>query len=38
MNVEQLPHLNATLNGLATVLLLIGYALIRARASGRTKR
>ncbi len=31
MSVEQLPHLNATLNGLATVLLLIGFGLIRSK-------
>lgn len=29
--VEILPHVNASLNGLATVLLLIGYALIKQR-------
>ena len=31
MSIHDLPVLNATLNGLATVLLLIGYTLIRQR-------
>ena len=31
MTVHDLPAVNATLNGLSGVLLLIGYALIRAR-------
>ena len=29
--VELLPHVNASLNALATILLLIGYGLIRQR-------
>lgn len=29
--VKQLPHINASLNGLATVLLLLGFALIKRR-------
>ena len=29
MGFDDLPHLNATLNGLATILLLLGYRLIR---------
>ncbi|MBU3698999.1 MAG: DUF420 domain-containing protein [Candidatus Kapabacteria bacterium] len=31
MNLEQLPALNATLNALSTVLLVVGYRLIRQR-------
>ncbi len=31
MNIHDLPVVNATLNGLATILLLIGFTLIRQR-------
>lgn len=35
---RQLPHLNAGLNGLATVLLIVGYALIRQRREKAHRR
>jgi uncharacterized membrane protein YozB (DUF420 family) len=31
LNIHDLPVVNATLNGLATILLLVGYTLIRLR-------
>jgi len=38
LSVEDLPHLNALLNGVATALLLTGYVLIRQRRERAHKR
>jgi putative membrane protein len=35
--VKQLPHINASLNALATVLLILGYALIKRRQEAAHK-
>ncbi len=38
MNVHDLPAVNATLNGISAVLLVIGYVLIRSRRIGAHRR
>ena len=36
--VDWLPHINATLNGIATLLLILGFVTIKKRMSHYTKR
>ncbi len=36
--IEALPHINASLNSLATLLLIVGYLLIRAKQESAHKR